>query len=497
MKRIIGVACIASNRAIGIGDKLIFNIKEDMKHFKKTTTNSAKNKYNAVVMGRKTFESIGKPLPGRLNCVLSRRSIQNINQSVDFNDSLKNELYFSDVNSCLSSLNRDDNIDKIYVIGGETIYKHFMDMGLYDELCLSYVSYPINNLGSSFFPYIDFTKYSGLSIAYNETLVEKGKFYNYSIYHLRKNYNNLYLNMSEHKSFISTMSENSDEYQYLNLISKVMTQGKLRKTRNANTISLFSEKMDFDISKSFPLLTTKKVYFKGVVKELLWFLNGRTNSKELEVDKVNIWKGNSSREFLDSIGLEDNNEGDCGPIYGFQWRHFNAEYKGCDYDYKGKGIDQLSNIIEQIKNNPNSRRMFMTAWNPCQLSEMALPPCHVSYQFYVRDDGNNKFLDCMMYQRSGDLFLGVPFNIASTSLLVYILANMCEISPGKISIVIGDAHIYEDHLNQVKTQINRTPTEFPKLKIAKKLDTIEDLSFEDIILEDYNPQSTIKAAMIA
>ena len=303
--------------------------------------------------------------------------------------------------------------------------------------------------------------------------------------------------MNEHKSFISAMCENNDEYQYLNLINKVVTLGKLRKTRNANTISLFSEKMDFDISKSFPLLTTKKVYFKGVVKELLWFLNGKTNSKDLENDKVNIWKGNSSREFLDSIGLINNEEGDCGPIYGFQWRHFNAEYQGYSADYTGKGIDQLQNIIDQIKTNPNSRRMFMTAWNPCQLSEMALPPCHVSYQFYVREEGNDKYLDCMMYQRSGDLFLGVPFNIASTSLLVYILANICNLSPGKVSIVIGDAHIYEDHMEQVKTQLSRNPTKLPTLKINKVLNSIEDLSYEDIILEDYNPQSTIKASMIA
>ena len=141
--------------------------------------------------------------------------------------------------------------------------------------------------------------------------------------------------------------------------------------------------------------------------------------------------------------------------------------------------------------------MFMTAWNPCQLSEMALPPCHVSYQFYVREDGDVKRLDCMMYQRSGDLFLGVPFNIASTSLLVYILSNICNLSPGKISIVIGDAHIYEDHMNQVKTQLGRTPTNFPKLKINKNLDSVEELSYDDIIIEDYNPQSTIKAKMVA
>ena len=255
--------------------------------------------------------------------------------------------------------------------------------------------------------------------------------------------------------------------------------------------------MEFDISESFPLLTTKKVYFKGIAAELLWFINGKTDSKLLEKDKVNIWRGNSSREYLDSIGLNSNREGDCGPIYGFQWRHFNAKYKGPDEDYTGEGIDQLGRIIDLIKNDPMSRRMFMSGWNPCQLDEMALPPCHVSYQFYVRFENDTKYLDCMMYQRSGDLFLGVPFNIASTSMLVYILANICDIKPGKINIVIGDAHIYENHINQIEEQINRVPTHFPRLVINKKLNNLEELNYEDLVLEDYNPQPTIKASMIA
>lgn len=288
-----------------------------------------------------------------------------------------------------------------------------------------------------------------------------------------------------------------DEYQYLNLLKKVKTQGNIRQTRNSKTISLFGEKMEFDISESFPLLTTKKVYFKGIAHELLWFLNAKTDSKELEKNNVNIWKGNSSREYLDSIGLTSNQEGDCGPIYGFQWRHFNATYKGPDKNYKNEGIDQIENIISLLKNDPMSRRIFMSGWNPCQLKEMALPPCHVSYQFYVREENEQKMLDCMMYQRSGDLFLGVPFNIASTSMFVYILANICDMKPGKVNIVIGDAHIYENHMEQIEEQIKREPVKFPKLMIHKKLNSVEELEYEDFILENYNPQAAIKAAMVA
>ena len=183
--------------------------------------------------------------------------------------------------------------------------------------------------------------------------------------------------------------------------------------------------------------------------------------KDLEKAGVRIWQGNSTREYLDSIGLNDYAEGECGPIYGFQWRHFNAKYEGCDADYTGKGVDQLGEIIRLIREEPNSRRMFMSGWNPTQMKEMALPPCHVSYQFYVQDG----YLSCQMYQRSGDMFLGVPFNIGSTALLTYMLAHHTGLKPKKIVIVIGDAHIYEQHIDAVNTQLMREPMEFPTLKI--------------------------------
>lgn len=282
------------------------------------------------------------------------------------------------------------------------------------------------------------------------------------------------------------------EYAYLNSLREVLDKGELRKTRNSETLSLFGLKFDFNINERFPLLTTKKMYWKGIVEELLWFINGKTNSKELENKGVNIWKGNSSREYLDSIGLEDYEEGECGPIYGFQWRHFNAEYKGCNKDYTGKGIDQLQNCIDLIKNDPTSRRIFMSGWNPIQLKEMCLPPCHVSYQFYVSD---NK-LSCILYQRSGDMFLGVPFNIASVSLLVYIIANLTDKIPDKISLIIGDAHIYKEHIEQVKIQLKRIPYKFPTLKINNKHNRIEDYIMDDFELINYKYEEPLKALMI-
>lgn len=289
-----------------------------------------------------------------------------------------------------------------------------------------------------------------------------------------------------------------NEEGYLFGLKEVLEKGELRKTRNSNTISLFGLKLDFDISESFPLLTTKKVYWKGVVEELLWFLKGDTNSKHLEEKNINIWKGNSSREFLDSVSLNDYEEGECGPIYGFQWRHFNAEYKGSNINYEGKGVDQLQNCIDLINNDPKSRRIFMSAWNPEQLDQMCLPPCHVSYQFYVSEKDE---LSCILYQRSGDMFLGVPFNIASVSLLVYIIAFITNKKPKKVTLMIGDAHIYEDHIEQVKIQLNRKPYKLPKLNIKDKHENnrknINEYTYDDFEIIDYQFHPTIPAKMIA
>jgi len=284
-----------------------------------------------------------------------------------------------------------------------------------------------------------------------------------------------------------------NEKVYLEALKDVLENGTLRKTRTSSTISKFSLKLDFDIREYFPLLTTKRVYVHGVLHELLWFINGDTNSKNLEKHNVNIWKENSSREFLDRCGLKDYDEGDCGPIYGFQWRHFNATYLGCDEDYSGVGIDQLQNCINLIKKDPYSRRIFMSAWNPIQLGEMCLPPCHVSYQFYVSDG----LLSCMLYQRSGDMFLGIPFNIASVSFLVYIIANMTGLKPGYVNLVIGDAHIYSDHIEAVKTQLEREPYEPPKLIVKNRYDNIDYYKTSDFEIVDYKFHPTIKAKMIA
>mmetsp|Transcript_17 Transcript_17/g.24 ORF Transcript_17/g.24 Transcript_17/m.24 type:complete len:217 (-) Transcript_17:284-934(-) len=210
------------------------------------------------------------------------------------------------------------------------------------------------------------------------------------------------------------------EMQYLEIIKDIIETGKFKDDRTGvGTFSKFGYQMRFDLSQSFPLLTTKDVFWRGVAEELIWFVGGNTNAKLLNEKKIRIWDGNACRSFLDKIGLQDREEWDLGPVYGFQWRHFGAEYTNMHKDYSGEGIDQLAEVIHKLKNNPNDRRILMTAWNVNDLKKMALPPCHILAQFYVSADGA---LSCQMYQRSCDMGLGVPFNIASYGLLTCMLA---------------------------------------------------------------------------
>lgn len=225
--------------------------------------------------------------------------------------------------------------------------------------------------------------------------------------------------------FSPIMYEQHEELQYLSLIKEVLSSGNSRDDRTGTgTISKFGGMMRFDLKNSFPLITTKDVFWRGVVEELLWFIRGDTNAKNLSEKGVKIWDGNGSRSFLDTLGLQHRQEGDLGPVYGFQWRHFGAKYENMFSDYQNKGIDQIKDLISRIKKDPYSRRLILSAWNPVDLSIMALPPCHVMAQFYV-EEGR---LSCGMYQRSADIGLGVPFNIASYALLTAILAEVLKTS---------------------------------------------------------------------
>jgi len=288
---------------------------------------------------------------------------------------------------------------------------------------------------------------------------------------------------------------NIEETKYLELLKEIMDHGEDREDRTGiGTRSVFGRSLRFNLENdTLPLITTKKVFFKGVVEELLFFLRGHSNTKILEERGVKIWKGNTSREFLDSRGLTHLPEGNMGKGYGYQWRYFGSTTT--DEGSAIHGVDQIADVLKSLKEDPFSRRHLVSAWNPQQLKEMALPPCHYSFQFYV---SKNKELSCLINQRSGDAFLGIVFNFASYALLTHIFAKALGYKAKELIWNGGDIHIYKNHFAAVKEQIEREPNPFPIIKIHKEIESlidIEQLEFKDFELLDYKHHPSIKADM--
>ena len=285
------------------------------------------------------------------------------------------------------------------------------------------------------------------------------------------------------------------EEQYLQLIRDIIQDGSEFDGRNGNTICNIGNAMYFSLDNNcIPILTTKKVAVKTCMKELLWFIQGKTDNAILQDQNVHIWDLNAEKEFLERSGLSYA-ENDLGPIYGHQWRHFNATYKDCHTDYTNQGIDQLSQVIENLKNPETrySRRHIVSAWNPCQIKEMALPPCHVMFQFHVTEGDK---LSCTLYQRSCDIGLGVPFNIMSYSLLTHLIAHHCGLVAHEFVYFMGNSHIYKDHIEPLKEQVQRKPYEFPRVAINTKRDNIDDYVIEDFTILDYQYHKSIQMKMV-
>lgn len=288
--------------------------------------------------------------------------------------------------------------------------------------------------------------------------------------------------------------------QYLQFLQHILEKGSFKDDRTGTgTISTFGYQMRFDLSEGFPLLTTKKVFLKAIIHELLWFISGDTNIKYLVDNNVKIWNewpyekykkskefnGETLDEFVQKIKEDDDFArvwGELGPVYGHEWRHF---------DGQDTYVDQLARVINEIKTNPNSRRLIVNAWQAAYVDGMALPPCHMAFQFYV----NNGKLSCQLYQRSADAFLGVPFNIASYSLLTMMIAQICGLEPGEFVHTFGDCHIYSNHLEQIKLQLTREPRKLPKMIINPNIKNIDDFKYEDFELVDYDPHPAIKGAV--
>lgn len=457
-------------------------------------------------MGRATFDSLPenvRPLPGRLNVVLSSKP--------------RRELELPDEVLLAGSLDAAETIlraraptSPVYVIGGADVFRAAMKQPRwstrihYTEVqtefaCDRVFEYDIDapSSGFSLVSVSDVQESNGIRFVFKEYVRcddGAGASGTPPAKTITKLPGSLSTGDSPPRANDAKVSPRHEEHQYLDLIRRILATGVSRGDRTGTgTMSVFGETMRFDLRSAFPLLTTKRVFWRGVAEELLWFIRGSTNANELAEKGVHIWDGNGSREFLDGRGFPDRQVGDLGPVYGFQWRHFGAEYSDMHADYTGQGFDQLKEIIETIKTNPNDRRMVLSAWNPAALHQMALPPCHMMAQFYVANDE----LSCLMYQRSCDMGLGVPFNIASYSLLTRLIAHVTGLRAGDFVHVLGDAHVYNNHIDALREQIEREPRPFPTLTIRNRpdLNTIDDFVMEDLELNGYDPHKTIKMQM--
>lgn len=441
------VAFSSRNFAIGSNNKIPWNIPEDLKYFSNITKDAT------VVMGRKTWDSIPddkKPLKGRRNVIVTTLPPSEFPSSPRIN--IVHPQYINFL--CDAWKTAED----VFIIGGASLYETFM--GKASRIYATVIDKDFKDC-DVFFPVTKFGEY----------VIES-----YSDLHHSDIEDCTY----RHITYLKSNRGFENESQYLSLMKNILENGKDRPDRTGvSTKSLFATAMVFDISKTIPFLTTKQLMWKSVIKELLWFLSGSSDSKKLESQGVKIWKDNTTRDFLDKRGLSEYREGDCGAMYSHNWRHFSAPYISCDTDYKGQGIDQIGNLIEEIKKDKYSRRHIMTSYDPSSVNKAVLYPCHgIAIQFYVEDDN----LDCAVYNRSQDFFLGVPFNVASYAVFCHIIGKYTNLSPRNMTFFMGDTHIYRNHLEQVKEQLSRNPLPGPILVID---DCIKEMKLEDIKLDHF------------
>ena len=461
------IVAYCNKNGIGINNDIPWKIIEDLKYFKSITTeNIESNNKNILIMGRNTWESIPekfRPLSGRYNFVLSSKTNFIDADKVDYIGKS-----FEETLKYIENSNEIYNNSKIFIIGGEYLYKYVLEnhINYIDKLYITeiYKSFECDK----FFPKIDNTLFKIKNVSkFNE---ENDIHFRYFIY---EKTNNLYIN--------------KEEEQYKNLIQTILTEGLIRNDRTGTgTLSLFAPySMKYNLEDTFPLCTLKKGFFRAVFEELLLYIRGQTDNNILKEKNIHIWDGNTTREFLDKRGLNHLPEGDMGETYGFNMRHYGGTYINCKSEYGKNGFDQLEYVINEIKNNPHSRRILINLWNPKTTCKAALPSCLHQYQFYV--DTDKKKLSVQIYLRSSDVFLANNWNICTGALFVYLLCNIedIDLSPGELTIVCGDAHIYKNHIELAKKMIERESFPYPKLIILKRKKKIEDFMYEDIKLIGY------------
>ena len=436
------------NFVIGKDNRLPWSINADMRHFAEITNGGV------VIMGRKTYESLGEePLKGRINIVVTSKPQKDNN--VMF-------VTIDEIDNCITHFKR------VFIIGGANLYKYFM--GKADIIHATVIQDNGDITGDTFFP--------------------TDHFHMYKINEVSERQANGYYRFITYKK----TDADHDEFKYIDTLDYIMKHGEPRPDRTGvGTISIFGHQMKFDISTSIPIMTTKFVGFNSILKELLWFWRGETDSKTLEKENVNIWMGNTSEEFLKSRNLPYE-RGDLGPMYGHALRSFGSEYETCDDNYKGKGFDQIANLLHNLKTDPYSRRHVLTTFNPAVIDQCVLMPCHgIAIQFYV---SSMRGLSCHVYNRSQDMILGWPYNATSYAILTHLIAKLCGMVPDKLIISIGDAHIYNSHFDQANQQMERNPLPYPLLKISDNvLEENHIPCLEDFEIMGYLYHPSIRADM--
>jgi dihydrofolate reductase/thymidylate synthase len=509
------ITAVTKNYGIGYRNQLPWHkFPIDMNFFKKTTTN------HTVLMGHNTFKSMNcKGLPNRNNYIVASDPTKILPTN-------NNPCYtFNNMNDAYSHYNINSANKDMFVIGGAKLYQEcLLTPSLLNKITTIYMTYVDIDLPTdTSFPYLAAKDF------YLKNVIQSGT----SAIFLHKNTDSL-TDTSTTQTPTSPLSEETKyeileyakldktnqsnkahgyqgEQGYLDAVMDIIKSGEERSDRTGTgTKALFGLNFRYDLTKGFPLLTTKKMFTRGIIEELLWFLRGETNAKILQDKGVKIWDGNSSREYLDSIGLTQRTEGELGPVYGFMFRHFGAEYSE---KYNGvkpsnndsntdnvTGFDQVQYVLDKIRNNPYDRRIIISLWNPNYFQQQALPACHVLYQFWVSAcpiTQQPKYLSCSLYQRSGDMGLGIPFNVASASIMTHIFAKLTGLVPKEFVHTIGDAHVYNNHITAlIQECTERIPRPFPIMQIKdNNQKTVEDFKASDFQFFGYHPYPAIKMDM--
>ena len=469
------IACVDKNYGIAKNNDIPWKLNKDLIYFKKTTI-SENDKSNIVIMGNNTYNSIPnkfKPLKNRINIILSRSNNKtDLSELSDYSTGklINKPIYFNDIIDLLLYLDTiKKDVNNVYIIGGSEIYNLFLDYKLISNIYITH----INNANFNCDKFLDMEKYKKqfiLTSSIDDNDIDKNTNTRYFL------------------SFNTYSYKNKEENKFIKTVNKILNKGIYNLDRSqVGTLSIFGKSFTYDIRNyRIPLFTHRKMFLRGIIEELIFFVSGKTDTKLLESKNVNIWKGHTSREFLDSRGLTNYKEGDMGAGYGFQLKHFGADYKSADYDYTNQGVNQLKYVINEIKNNPTSRRIIFSYWNPHDFDKIALVPCHILYQFNINIETNE--LSCSFYQRSSDWVLAADFNICSATVLVFMICHLTGYKPGKIIHNVGNIHIYMNQIDEVKKMINNELYNFPLLIIndsEKKIKKIEDFQYENFKLLFY------------